>query len=196
MKTLITHASYFRFSTSCPLAVLVALISSQYSSHAFRGANVPWTTYEAEDMTSTGTILGPGYVEVEGESSRRRCVRLNAPGQYVEFTALQAANTIVVRYSLPDSADGSGIDSTISLYKNGVLVQKLPVTSRYSWLYGNYPFSNSPGDGYPRNFYDEVRLKGLSIGQGDLIRIQKDSDDIASYYIIDLVDLERIGPPV
>ena len=169
---------------------------SLHVAHAFRGANIPWTTYEAEDMTNTGTVLGPGYEQVEGESSGRKCVELDTTGQYMEFTAQQAANAIVVRYSLPDSADGSGIDSTISLYQNGVFVQKLPVTSRYTWLYGNYPFSNSPSDGSPRNFYDDVRLKGLSISQGDVLRIQKDSDDNASYCIIDLVDLENIDPPL
>src|SRR6267142_4398253 len=126
MKTRIKHTSYLRFSTSCPLVILVALITSQYSSHAFRGASVPWTTYEAEDMTSNGAILGPGYFGVEGESSGRKCVELNTTGQYVEFTAQHVANAIVVRYCLPDSADGSGSDSTISLYTNGVFVQKLP----------------------------------------------------------------------
>jgi len=102
----------------------------------------------------------------------------------------------VVRYSLPDSPDGAGIDSTLGLYVNGKRVQKLPVTSRYCWLYGNYPFSNKPEDGKPRNFYDEVRLKGLVIRQGDVIRLQRDVDDTAPYQIIDLVDLESVAAPL
>ncbi len=196
MKTRIKHLPYLVFSTRCQPAIIIALITSLYSAYAFRGANLPWTTYEAEEMTNTGTVLGPGYALLEGESSGRKCVELSATGQYVEFIAQQAANAIVVRYSLPDSADGKGIDSTISLYQNGTFIQKLPVTSRYSWLYGDYPFQNSPDAGSPRNFYDEVRLKDLSINPGDFVRLQKDSDDIASYYIIDLVDLENIGPPL
>ncbi len=71
-------------------------------------------------------------------------MKLAAVGQYVEFAAKTTANTIVVRYSLPDSADGGGVNSTISLYLNGKLVKKLPVTSKYSWLYGKYPFTNDP----------------------------------------------------
>src|ERR1039458_6751865 len=138
-------------------------------------------------MTTTGTILGPKYDPylVETESSGQKCVKLAAVGQYVEFAAKATANAIVVRYSLPDSRDGSGFNSTLSLYLNGKLVQKLPVTSRYSWLYGRYPFTNTPKAGKPRNFYDEVRLKGLTIGQGDIVRLQKDDEDSVKYCIID-----------
>jgi hypothetical protein len=59
---------------------------------------VPWTTYEAENMTiNGGTILGPPPRAVDknqlvtntvaGESSGRLCVRLAGSGQYVQFTA-------------------------------------------------------------------------------------------------------------
>jgi hypothetical protein len=180
------------------LAVMISLGVSLCSAQSFRGADIPWTTYEAEDMTNTGTILGPKYDPclVETESSGQKCVKLAATGQFVEFTAQSPASAIVVRYSLPDAPDGGGINSTISLYQNGKLVQKLPVTSRYSWLYGKYPFTNDPKAGKPRNFYDEVRLKGLSIASGDVLRLQKDNDDQAPYCIIDLVDLENVAPPL
>jgi hypothetical protein len=108
--------------------------------------------------------------------------------------ARESANSLVVRYSIPDSSDGVGIDSTLSLYKNGVFVQKLAVTSKYSWLYGAYPFSNDPSQGFPRNFYNELRLLGITIEPNDTIRIEKDADDTAAYYIINLVDLEKVAP--
>ena len=179
--------------------VIIALLAaSTQVAQAFRGADIPWITYEAEDMTITGTRLGPAYgpYQVEAESSGRQCVKLDAAGQYIEFTAKAAANAIVVRYSLPDSPDGSGINSTLGLYVNGGFVQKLQVTSKYSWLYGDYPFTNHPQDGRPRNFYDEVRAKGLSIGQGDVVRVQVDRDDTAPYYVIDLIDLENVPAPL
>jgi hypothetical protein len=180
------------------LAVMICLNASLCSAESFRGADMPWTTYEAEDMTTTGVKLGPKYDPylVETESSGQKCVKLAAIGQAVEFTAKDAANAIVVRYSLPDSPGGGGIDSMLSIYLNGKLVQKLPVTSRYSWLYGKYPFTNDPKAGKPRNFYDEVRLKNLSIHQGDIVRLQKDDQDAALYCIIDLVDLENIATPL
>jgi hypothetical protein len=163
-----------------------------------RGASVPWTTYEAEDMANNGSIWGPQYAPnvVASESSGRKCVALYATGQYVEFAAQAAANAIVVRYSLPDTTNGLGMDSTLSLYTNGAFVQELPVTSKYSWLYGSYPWVNTPSAGSPRNFYDEVRLNGLSLTPGDVVRLEKGSNDTAEYYIIDFVDLENVAPPL
>ena len=170
-------------------ALFIALLGETFSldAAASPGATVPWTTYEAENMTTNGTLLGPGYAPftVQAESSGRQCVELSATGQYVQFTASAPANSIVVRYSVPDSADGTGVDSTISLYRNGTFVQKLAVTSRYSWLYGAYPFTNVPSQGSPRNFYDEVRQLGITINTGDVIRIEKDVDDTAAYDIIE-----------
>jgi hypothetical protein len=189
----------------------IALFFSAFlpSLHAAPGASVPWTTYEAEDMTNNGGMLigPPAQLAnisvavpnlVEMEASGGKAVKLTGTGQYVELTAQAAANAIVVRYCVPDSADGVGIDSTISLYQNGSFVQKLPVTSKYSWRYGNYnsgtpAFSNTPGDGKPRNFFDEVRQIGLTINPGDTIRIQKDADDTNAYCVVDLVDLENVA---
>jgi hypothetical protein len=54
-------------------------------------------------------------------------------------------------------------------------------------------FPTIRGDGSTRDYFDEARLKNLSINAGDSVRLEVDSDDSASYYIIDLVDLENIG---
>src|SRR5882724_6127824 len=143
------------------LAISLSLAVGWVSAHAGVGADMPWMTYEAEDMKTTGAVLGPKYAPylVETESSGQKCVKLAAAGEYVEFTAQSPASTMVVRYSLPDSQAGGGVNSTVSLYQNGKLVKKLPLTSHYSWLYGNYPFYNKPSAGKPRNLYNEFRLK-------------------------------------
>ena len=178
------------------LAFFFSLVICSGSARAGIGADLPWTTYEAEDMKTTGTVLKPKYAPflVEMESSGQKCVQLAAAGEYVEFTARSAANALVVRYSLQDSQAGGGINSTISLYKNGKLVKNLPITSHYSWLYGNYPFSNRPSEAKPRNFYDEVRLKDLAVTKGDVLRLQKTYSD--PHCIVDLVDLENVAPPL
>jgi hypothetical protein len=176
----------------------VLFIVLSHSAQAFSGASVPWTTYEAENMTvSGGTILGPVYgpYVVASEASGRKCVQLNGTGQYVQFTNQSAASSIVVRYSVPDTANGTGTNYTLSLYTNGVFVEKLPMTSMYSWLYGAYPFSNTP-QGSPRNFYDEVRTNNLNLNPGDVVRLQVDSTDTATNYVIDLVDLENVAAPL
>ena len=146
---------------------------------------------------SGGTILGPQYGPniAASEASGRQCVQLNATGQYAQFTAQSVANAIVVRYSVPDTADGAGTNYTISLYTNGVFAVKLPLTSKYSWLYGNYPFTNNLAAGSPRNFFDEVHTNGLVINPGDTVRLQVDATDIATNYLIDLVDLENVAAP-
>jgi hypothetical protein len=178
-------------------AIITCFAVSLQATQAFCGADIPWTSYEAEDMTTTGARLGPKYDPylVETESSGQKCVKL-AAGKYVQFTARAAANALVVRYSLPDAPDGAGLDSTLNLYLNGKHVQKIPVTSRYSWLYGKYPFTNNPKAGKPRNFYNEIRLKDLTINTGDIVRLQKDYKDSAKYCIVDLVDLENVAPPI
>lgn len=190
-----------------PLIVALTLGGSLTSNRTVAGTSIPWTTYEAENMTiSGGTLIGPPQQvtdinasvsnTIEMEASGGKAVKLTGTGQYVELTAQAAANSIVVRYCVPDTANGTGTNSTISLYQNGVFIKKLPVTSQYSWRYGAYPFSNNPGDGNPRNFYDEVRQNGLSIQAGDTVRIEKDADDTAAFDIIDLVDLENVTAPL
>ena len=44
-----------------PFALILSLGASLCAAESFRGADIPWTTYEAEDMTNTGTTLGPKY---------------------------------------------------------------------------------------------------------------------------------------
>ena len=106
-------------------AIFLFLVICSGSARAGIGADMPWTTYEAEDMKTTGTILGPKYAPflVETESSGQKCVKLVDAGEYVEFTAQSPANAMVVRYSLPDAPGGGGINSTLSLYQNGHLVK-------------------------------------------------------------------------
>jgi hypothetical protein len=184
-------------STILRLAFLLSLLICPAAVRASAGADVPWTTYEAEDMKTTGTVMGPKYEPffVETESSGQKCVKLNSAGDYVEFTAGVSANGMVVRYSLPDSPDGGGLNSSIILYQNGKLVKLIPLTSHYSWVYGDYPFNNLPKNGRSRNFYNEARVKDLKIAKGDVLRLQKTYNDPA-YCIVDLVDLEKVATPL
>ncbi len=181
-----------------PLFAATPTLSSALSPIATPGrvgAEMPWTTYQAEEMKTNGTVLGPKYEPflVETESSGQRCVKLDATGDYVEFRVQSPANAMVIRYCLPDSPDGGGINSSLSLYRNGKLLKHIPITSKYTWLYGAYPFTNDPKAGKPRNFYNDARLKDITLARGDVIRLQKPADD-APYCILDLVDLENIAP--
>jgi hypothetical protein len=185
---------------SVRVIIILAFSTSMCPAQEKRGAVIPWETYEAEHMHTTGIVMGPKYDPylVETESSGQQCVKLDARGQFVEFFSTIKAKTVVIRYSLPDNTNGNGTKSTLGVYKNGKLVQRREISSRYSWLYGKYPFTNDPAAGVPRHFYDEIRLTGFEISKGDVIRIERDdrAEDDAVYCIIDLVDLEDPAPPV
>ncbi|MFJ4715863.1 CARDB domain-containing protein [Streptomyces sp. NPDC088785] len=170
-----------------------------------RGAAVPYVEYEAESGSYTGTLLTAdakrtfGHTNFASESSGRRSVRLNSTGEYVQFTSTSATNSIVVRNSIPDAPGGGGQEKTLSLYANGTFVQKLNLSSKHSWLYGHTDdpegLTNSPG-GDARRLFDETHaLLSQTYPQGTTFRLQRDSGDDASYYIVDLIDLEQVAPP-
>lgn len=196
-----TFSSVPSVSRSCGSAflALVGFLFATNSSAAGAkiGADIPWTTCEAEAMHTSGTVLGPAYGphRIEMESSRQSCVKLSRVGDYVEFKAPADSNTLVLRYSLPDAPTGGGMESTLTLLINGKPIQALALSSRNAWLYGTYPFSNDPAQGKPRNFYDELRLKQLKITEGDVIRLEKSADDGVDC-MLDLVDLELAPAPL
>ncbi|MER5738550.1 discoidin domain-containing protein [Streptomyces sp. NPDC002262] len=165
-----------------------------------RGANMPYTTYEAEDGTAGGgaAVVGPNRTvgDVAGEASGRKAVTLDATGEYVEFTTRAATNTLVTRFSVPDAPGGGGIDTTINVYVDGVFKKALPLTSKYAWLYGAEAGpGNDPASGAPRHIYDEANLMfGETVPAGSRIRLQKDAANSAAHYAIDFVSLEQVAP--
>jgi hypothetical protein len=146
-------------------------------------------------------------------------VKLSGPGQFVEFTLTRPANAITVRYSIPDAPSGGGIDAPITLTVNGKRARTLTLTSKYSWLYNQYQFSNDPNAGpihpdwwiverdsplgtgitipfRPMRFYDEQRvLLGRDYRAGDAVRLTVPKGTNAAWYVIDLMDFEQVEPP-
>ncbi|XVV13930.1 CARDB domain-containing protein [Actinoplanes sp. CA-131856] len=169
-----------------------------------RGAAVPYVSYEAESGTYTGTLVEAdakrtfGHTNFGTESSGRKSVRLTATGQYVQFTSANQANSIVVRNSIPDAPGGGGQSATISLYANDQFVQKLTLSSRNSWLYGTSDdtesLSNTPSADARRLFDESHALLSTSYPAGTRFKLQRDAGDTASFYVIDLVDLEQVAP--
>jgi hypothetical protein len=166
---------------------------------ALRGATLPYWEYEAEAATTTGTLLDASRAQgdLAAESSGRRAVRLDATGQHIDFKLEHPTSSIVVRYAMPDAPGGGGIDATLGLYINGVRKQSLALTSRYAWLYGGEAdsISNNPGGG-AHHFFDEAHALIGDVPAGATITLQKDGEDTAAYYVIDLVDFEQVAPPL
>ncbi|ETK35490.1 discoidin domain-containing protein [Microbispora sp. ATCC PTA-5024] len=161
-----------------------------------RGANMPYDTYEAEDGVVGGgaTVVGPNRTigDLAGEASGRKAVRLTSTGNYVEWTTKAPTNTLVTRFSIPDSAGGGGTDATLDVYVDGTFLKAVNLTSKYAWLYGNETGpGNSPSAGSPRHIYDEANvLLGTTVAAGHKIRLQKDAAN-TSTYAIDFVSLEQ-----
>jgi hypothetical protein len=181
-------------TTSTP----VVLIPTASSLPGSRGAAVPWIEYEAENGQTNAEALLPDrtFGTVAAESSGRRAVRLDQAGEYVQFQSTGPANSVVIRFVIPDSEDGQGLESTISLYVDNVFRQKIQLTSKYAWSYGGEELTfNVPKAGGAHHFYDEARALVGDIPAGTTVKLQKDADDDAEYYVIDLIDLEQVAPP-
>lgn len=189
---------------------------------AGRGADVPFLEQEAEGAVHTGTVIGPDRAAytLPAEASGRSAVQL-APGQYVEFTLPAQANAITVRYSIPDAAEGGGIRSPLDITVNGRQKRTMSLTSEYSWLYNQYPFTNDPNAGLlhpdwwitecgcvpgtdyavttpfrPMHFYDEQRmLLGRTYEAGDVVRLAVPKRATAELTTIDLLDSELVAAP-
>ncbi|WP_084628238.1 discoidin domain-containing protein [Amycolatopsis nigrescens] len=152
------------------------------------GATVPFTEYEAECAATNGAAIGPDLTQgsLPAEASGRQAVQLSAQGQYVEFSPSKAANSINVRYSVPDGRSG-----TLAIYVNGgKLDRALPVTSKYSYL--DTPWIQGSKT---HKLYDESRLLlGRTVNPGDKVRLQVDAGNTATPYTIDLAGFEQVGP--
>src|SRR3954454_17296100 len=73
------------------------------------GATLPYVEVQAENSTTNGTVIGPSavYGTLPAEASYRKAVTLQGSGKFVEFTAPAPTNSIVFRYSIPDTGSGS-----------------------------------------------------------------------------------------
>ncbi len=181
------------------------VVSAPTAAAADRGAPSPYTEYELEDGTFDGTLLETdatrtfGHTNFATESSGRKSVRLDSTGQYAEFTSTVSTNSIVVRNSIPDAPGGGGQEKTLSLYADGTFVQKLDLSSKHSWLYGSTDdpegLTNTPGGDARRLFDESHALLDKTYPEGTTFRLQRDADDDAAYYVVDLVDLEQVAPP-
>ncbi|NEA30672.1 choice-of-anchor D domain-containing protein [Streptomyces sp. SID13031] len=159
------------------------------------GATLPYVEVQAENSATNGTVIGPSaaYNTLAAESSYRKAVTLQGTGKFVEFTTPTATNSIVFRYSIPDTGTGSVYTPQLSLYVNGTKAPNFTLTNAYSWYYGGYPFTNSPGSN-PHHFYDEVhRLFPTTYPAGTKFRLQVDAEDTASSYTIDFADFENVA---
>jgi hypothetical protein len=182
------------------LLVFIGKISSSIPAFAKdnqnAGANVPYTEYQAEAAETNGNIVKGGrtYRNPASEASERGYVSLSGIGKYVTFTLTKPADALVLRFGIPDSEDGSGRNATLSMYIGGKK-ETLSLTSKYSWVYGKFPWTNNPKDGKAHHFFDDVRIKLDRIySAGTKITFKIDKENDADYYMLDCLDAEVAEP--
>jgi hypothetical protein len=190
------------------LIIVVALLCIKNNAHAV-GASTPFVSYEAESGQLGGgasivSLTSPPTTEFSSpqlEASGHAYVHLGGTGQYVQLTnnTGQAISALNIRYSIPDSSGGGGISNTIDLYVAGTYRGQISVDSYQTWVYetsSSYNgMSQTPSSGNAHVFWDEVAffVPGGVIPAGATFVIQQDSRNTATYYNIDVVDLET--PP-
>jgi parallel beta-helix repeat protein len=184
--------------TAALATVAVQPASAAATATGGNGASLPYVEVLAQNSATNGTVIGPSYTQgqLADEAIGREAVTLQGTGQYVTFTTPIATNSIDIRYSIPDSSDGSTYTAPLSLYINGTATTPLTLTNEYSWQYGGYPFTNTPGSD-PEHFFDEVhRLFSTTYPAGTTFKLQVDSGDTASSYTINLADFENVAAPL
>ncbi|WP_084626765.1 glycosyl hydrolase family 28-related protein [Demequina aurantiaca] len=189
-----------------------------------RGAEVAFEEQRAVDADHNGTVLAESRdaYTLASEATGRSAVSL-APGQWVKFTLPNDTNAITVRYAIPDSADGGGITAPLEVDLPRGKDRTMTLTSEYSWLYNQYPFTNDPNSGLlhpdwwvsefggvpgvtepegfekpfrPFHFYDEQRLLlGKTYRAGDVVTLRVPTSSAAEYTVIDVLDTELVGKP-
>ncbi|QHT56718.1 mycodextranase [Cellulomonas sp. H30R-01] len=191
---------------------------------AGRGADLGIVEQEAEAATTNGTVIGPDRTAytLPAEASGRSAVRL-LPGQHLELRLPKAANALTIRYAIPDAPTGGGITSPLDVTV-GKDRRTITLTSQYSWLYNQYPFTNDPGAGLlhpdwwitecgcvpsattptptittpfrPMHFYDEQRvLLDRTYRAGETVRLTVPKKATAAWTVIDLLDSQLVGAP-
>ncbi|MFM9277755.1 discoidin domain-containing protein [Paenibacillus jiagnxiensis] len=163
-----------------------------------RGANMPFTVLEAESSSNrtNGTVLAKNFTpgDFAGEASGRSAVRLDANGEYVEFTLTSPANAFVFRNAVAENTTG-----TISIYANGADIRNFTVTSKFSHVYatpttlGRLGYDNQGKKAYWL-YEDSQLLLDKVYPAGTKIKIQKDAGDVPWIYI-DMIETEHVAPP-
>ena len=113
---------------------------------AGRGADVGFVEQEAENAATNGTVIGPDRTPTRWPPRRRAGRRSSSrPGSTSSSRCRSAANAITVRYSIPDAPDRRRHHRAAATSRSTAAApQTMTLTSQYSWLYNQYPFSQRP----------------------------------------------------
>lgn len=183
------------------LALLAAALMTSCKRHPSvvqKHGPFSWDRIEAEASRTNAEVRGPSrqYLTPESESSGRSHVRLEKFGDQLEFVAGCAADGLILRYCIPDAPRGGGLSSSLQLLVNGDHVMEIPLTSRHTWNYGDFPWPDDPKPGRPHHFFDEVNFRIPPLRKGDSVVLRRGKVGAAGYVLVDFIELETVPKPI
>ena len=146
-------------------------------------------------LSPSPTSSSFSFSGLPSEALTRQFITLKNGGDRVSWTLPSRTNSVIVRFSIPDSKDGNGLSAPLEVLGNGKLCSVLMLSSKWSWNYGKYPWTNNPSDGNPRKFWDEVQTLIYPLEAGDTIILQKPHGVPFSIHI-NFVDIEMVAAPL
>lgn len=175
--------------------LIIYVVSLLYFSfpllYAQRGYfDAPYKRYEADKgalVNASITTKSYKQSDLQSEATDQICVNMTSANASVEWASVEAADGLVIRYSIPDNESGS-----LGVYVNNVKVSTLSLTTTWSWEYlatnGN-PNNTAVVNTNPKMRFDEVRVKLSSkIPLGGKLKLVREAGNIS----VDFVELEPI----
>ncbi len=186
------HGILFKREKCCHFIMWIFFILLTSNLAAQRGYyDAAYKRYEANlgQLSNGASVTPKSYVQsdLQSEASDQQCVNMSATNATVQWTLTEAADGLVIRYSVPDGQSG-----TVGVYNGSTKITTLTLTSTWSWEYlwsnGN-PNNNGITNQNPRMRFDEVRYKLPSkIPVSGTLRLVRESGNIH----IDFAEMEPV----
>jgi uncharacterized protein YjdB len=171
------------------LLFLSVFITNLYAQRGYYDA--PYKRYEANlgQLSNGATVTSKSYAQsdLQSEASDQQCVNMSNTNATVQWTLSEAADGLVIRYSVPD-----GQTATLGVYNGNTKITTLTLTATWSWEYlwnnGN-PNNNGITNQNPRMRFDEVRYKLPSkIAASGTLKLVRETGNIH----LDFAEMEPI----
>lgn len=185
------HVIFFKRGKYCLLMWMFFILLTK-NLHAQRGYyDAPYKRYEANlgQLSNGSATTSKSYVQadLQSEASDQQCVNMSAANATVQWTLTEAADGLVIRYSVPD-----GQTATLGVYNGSTKITTLTLTATWSWEYlwsnGN-PNNNGITNQNPRMRFDEVRYKlPAKIAASGTLRLVRESGNI----YLDFAEMEPV----
>ncbi len=153
--------------------------------------DAPYKRYEANagQLSNGATTTSKSYIQadLQSEATDQQCVNMSVANATVQWTLTEAADGLVIRYSVPD-----GQSATLGVYNGNTKITTLTLTSTWSWEYlwsnGN-PNNNGITNQNPRMRFDEVRYKfPAKISASGTLKLVRESGNVH----VDFAEMEPV----